>query len=739
MAKKKKQSANYKIPKEQKKSIIALILFSLSLMTLFIDTNSVIWSSLFYFLDSIFGSYYKIIFSPVIFLLSIFLFKRSDLDFNSVRFIWLILFFFSLTSLFWSVFIPYSANLNFYWEMFIYLWSATTIVFLLLIFFFSILISFKLSFAQVIEWLIVWVEKVKELKKEEIEDKKTKVKLEKVVKEKNHKEDEFDKKRDELQAMIDDLKKQKESPSSNKKQLTIDEAPKKISIEKKESWSILWWIFNKKEEVKKIEVAAKKEDAYSPDFSKWELPSLDLLKTRIEKIKTDENSIKQKMLEIQQKLLQFKIDVTMEDYRIGPTVVQYRLKPKEWIKLNKIENLKKDLTLALHAKSIRIQAPIPGEWVVWIEVPNENRQVVSLKEILASREFNDSKLELPIAMWKDVNGDIIVWDLTKMPHLLVAGQTASGKSVWMNWFLISLLYKYSPSELKMIMIDPKMVELSIYNWIPHLLCPVVTNPDKATNALKWAVAEMLRRYDLAKQINARNLKEYNAKVKWKDKLPYIVVVIDELADLMMSWNKKEVEGSIARIAQMARAVWMHLIVATQRPSVDVITGLIKANIPSRIAFTVASQIDSRTIIDRAWAEDLLGRWDMLYYPTGRAAAARVQWVLVETDEIEDIVNHIKLTVDPDLIENMYDSSIVNWASTSEWSLLEWMENSDEDPKVLEEAIKVLKEAWKASTSLIQRRLKLGYWRAARVLDILEEMWIVWPANWSKPREVFIKD
>ncbi|MDD5212851.1 MAG: DNA translocase FtsK [Candidatus Gracilibacteria bacterium] len=737
MAKKKKQSANYKIPKEQKKAIIALVLFSLSLMTLFIDTNSVIGSNMYSFLSAVFGSFYKVIFSPILFLLSIFLFKRKDLSFNSVRFVGLILFFLSITSLVGSIFSPYDAILNFYGELFIYFGQSTTIIFSVIILFLSILITFKLSFADFLEGLLVGVEKVKELKKEEFEEKKSKNKLEKVSKEKNHKEDSYDKKKDELQAMIDDLKKQKES--TNKKQMTIEEAPKKIPVEKKGD-SILGNIFGKKdEETKKIAVAAKKEDAYSPDFSKWVLPSLDLLKTRIEKVKTDENSIKQKMLEIQQKLLQFKIDVTMEDYRIGPTVVQYRLKPKEGIKLNKIENLKKDLTLALHAKSIRIQAPIPGEGVVGIEVPNENRQVVSLKEILASREFNDSKLELPIAMGKDVNGDIIVGDLTKMPHLLVAGQTASGKSVGMNGFLISLLYKFSPSELKMIMVDPKMVELSIYNGIPHLLCPVVTNPDKATNALKWAVAEMLRRYDLAKQINARNLKEYNAKVKGKDKLPYIVIVIDELADLMMSGNKKEVEGSIARIAQMARAVGMHLIVATQRPSVDVITGLIKANIPSRIAFTVASQIDSRTIIDRAGAEDLLGRGDMLYYPTGRAAAARVQGVLVETDEIEDIVNHIKLTVDPDLIENMYDNSIMNGTSTAEGSLLEGMENSDEDPKVLEEAIKVLKEAGKASTSLIQRRLKLGYGRAARVLDILEEMGIVGPANGSKPREVFIKD
>lgn len=736
MAKKKNKSTSLKLPKEQKKALIALVLFSLSLMTLFIDTNSVIWSSLFSFLSTVFWSYYKIIFSPILFLVSIFLFKRKDLDFNSIRFIGLCLFFISLTSIFGSVFDWYEALLNFYPNMFIYFGKSTAIIFSVIIFFLSVLITFKLSFAEFLEWLLVWVEKVKELKKEEIAEKTSKKieKQEKEIKNIAKKDDELKAKKDELQAMIDDLKKQKD------KQMTFDEAPKKIEVKKVEWNSILWGLF-KKDDEKKVKVLDKKPEktVVNHDFSSWEFPDIELLKQRVAKVRTDENEIRQKMFEIQQKLLQFKIDVSMEDYRIGPTVVQYRLKPKEWIKLNKIENLKKDLTLALHAKSIRIQAPIPGEWVVWVEVPNENRQVVSLREIIESNEFNDSKLELPIAMWKDVSGNIIVWDLARMPHLLVAGQTASGKSVWMNWFLISLLYKFSPSELKLIMVDPKMVELSIYNWIPHLLCPVVTNPDKATNALKWTVAEMLRRYDLAKQVNARNLKEYNAKVKWKEKWPYIVVVIDELADLMMSWNKKEVEWSIARIAQMARAVWMHLIVATQRPSVDVITGLIKANIPSRIAFTVASQIDSRTIIDRAWAEDLLGRWDMLYYPTGRAWASRVQWVLVETDEIEDIVNHIKLTIDPDMIENMYDNSIANGTSTLQWSLLEWMENSDEDPKILEEAIKILKESGKASTSLIQRRLKLGYARAARVLDILEEMWIVWPANWSKPREVFIKD
>jgi len=428
----------------------------------------------------------------------------------------------------------------------------------------------------------------------------------------------------------------------------------------------------------------------------------------------------------------------MEGFQVWPTVIQYRLKPKAWVALKKIINLKKDLTLALHAKNIRIQAPIPWLGVVGIEVPNDNRQAVWLKEVIDSRVFKQKKLEIPLALWKDVSGNIIIWDLAKMPHLLIAWQTGSGKSVWMNGFLISMLYKFWPSELKFIMIDPKRVELSVYNWIPHLLTPVITNPDKALNSLKWCVAEMLRRYDLAVAKKARNLQEYNAKVWKNEKLPYIVIVVDELADLMMSGNKKEVESSIARIAQMARAVWMHLIVATQRPSVDVITWLIKANIPSRIAFTVASQIDSQTVLWKKWAEDLLGRWDMLYYPTWALEPERVQWVLVETSEVEAVVNKLKLTVDPDMLKNMQDDTIVNWVSKNAWSIMEWYTwDQDEDPEIIEKAIEVVKQAKKWSTSLVQRKLWLWYARAAKVLDILEELWVVWPSNWSKPREVYV--
>lgn len=431
-----------------------------------------------------------------------------------------------------------------------------------------------------------------------------------------------EKSRDEYDDMLEELRKEKEALAKEKQSKnsgTLEKLgvkPQKENIVKHiPILDAAKGVFQEKKEEK---------PAAQPKFNNWKFPSLDLLTERKTTVPIDQNEIRRKEIEIQEKLLQFKIEVDMEGCKVGPTVIQYRLKPRDGVKLQKIENLKKDLTLALEAKSIRIQAPIPGLGVVGIEVPNDQRQAVGLRELLASKEFKNPKIEIPMAVGKDVSGDLIIGDLSKMPHLLVAGQTASGKSVGMNGFLISLLYRFTPSELKMILVDPKRVELSVYNGIPHLLTPVITNPDKAVNALKWCVAEMLRRYDLATQVKARNLKEYNDKVEKEKKLPYIIVVIDELADLMMSGNKKEVEGSIVRIAQMARAVGMHLIVATQRPSVDVITGLIKANVPSRIAFTVASQIDSRTIVDKAGAEDLLGRGDMLYSPTGTLEPLRVQ-------------------------------------------------------------------------------------------------------------------
>lgn len=733
-----KKTNNKKLNPEIKRYIyVSLFLFIWIIA--FLSEDSLVWEYLAIWLTLVFWEYYKIIFSPVLILLAIFMIKEKDIELDLTRIIWLIIFFLSSTTIIWAFsWINYYAYFNLYPYLETTLWWIATILAFSIFFLTSLVILFKFSPVNFARKLFHIPGKLWEIKETFIWDwfkneyKETK---------KEKKEDiRLEKKKQELEEMMLKLKEEKEALAKSKqpKQLNvedIEEKPKKIVVEKKEVW-IIWWLISKKEIP--IEKNSEVKITRNTDFKNWQFPELWLLDDKKIVSVVDKNEVRRKEIEIEEKLLQFKIEVTMESYQVWPTVIQYRLKPKDWVKLQKIENLKKDLALALHAKSIRIQAPIPWLGVVWIEVPNPKREAVYLKEVISSSEFNNKKYELPIAIWKDVSWNMVVWDLAKMPHLLVAWQTWSGKSVWMNWFLISMLYKFSPSELKMIMVDPKRVELSVYNWIPHLLTPVITNPDKALNALKWCVAEMLRRYDLATKVNARNLKEYNAKVSKEEKLPYIVMVIDELADLMMSWNKKEVEQSIARIAQMARAVWIHLIIATQRPSVDVITWLIKANVPSRIAFTVASQIDSRTVIDKAWAEDLLGRWDMLYYPTWSLAPERVQWVLVETHEVEAVVNKLKLTVDPDMINNLQIPEIVDWKSKLEWSIMEnYKWDQDEDPEIIEKAIQIVKESKKWSTSLIQRKLWLWYARAAKVLDILEELWVVWPSNWSKPRDVYV--
>lgn len=722
------------------KRYIYVSLFMFIWIVAFLDEkSSILWFYLSMWLTEIFWAYYKWIFSPVLILFSLLMIKDKSVSVNTTRTIWLFIYFVSISTLLWFFISNYYARFNLYPMLEDLLWSIATALAFFLLFLTSLVILFKFSPVNFARKAFDIPEKLKEIKDTFVwEWFSSNTKTSKATKNKN--DERLEKKKQELEEMMEKLKEEKEAIAKSKqpKQLHIEDAPinpRKVKIEKKED-SIIGSMFGKKDDDEKEE----KEVAIvrSNEFKNWVFPELSLLDSKRNVVAVDKNEIRKKEIEIEEKLLQFKIEVTMEWYQVWPTVIQYRLKPKQWVKLQKIENLKKDLALALQAKSIRIQAPIPGLGVVWIEVPNPKREAVYLKEVLSSSEFNNKKLELPIAIWKDVSWNIVVWDLVRMPHLLVAWQTASWKSVWMNWFIISMLYKFSPSELKLILIDPKRVELSVYNWIPHLLTPVITNPDKALNALKWCVAEMLRRYDLATKVHARNLVEFNAKVSKEEKLPYIVIVVDELADLMMSGNKKEVEWSIARIAQMARAVWMHLIVATQRPSVDVITWLIKANIPSRIAFTVASQIDSRTVIDKAWAEDLLGRWDMLYAPTGSIDPERVQWVLVETHEVEAVVNKLKLTIDPDMIWNLQIPEITEWKSKLEWSIMEnYKWDQDEDPAIIEKAIQIVKESKKWSTSLIQRKLWLWYARAAKVLDILEELWVVWPSNWSKPRDVYV--
>ncbi len=721
------------LPPELNKIVFWIIFLILWVATIFADTNSVFWYYLSLILSTLFWVYFKIIVSPSFILFSFMLFKNGiNFNFNVYRAFWFVFYFVSICNIIGFFIDDYKAAFNLFTVLKWFLWVETTLLTSFVLFIVSLVILFRFSPKNMLQKAVsmrpdLWKMKdslTREATKDLKEDSR-----------KNKKDLELEKKKKDLDNALAMLKKEKEELTNKQQKIPLDKSfPKKIAIEKVEKlWETVSEFFWKK--------TTKKEDKNTfkePDFWVWTLPKIALLNDRWSEIKIDEHEVRKKEIEIEEKLLQFKIEVDMEWYKVWPTVTQYRLKPKDWVKLQKIENLKKDLALALQAKSIRIQAPIPGLGVVGIETPNSERSTVWLREVLENPLFKSKKFDIPIAIWKDVNADIVIWDLTNMPHLLVAGQTASWKSVWINWFILSMLFKFSPTELKFIMIDPKRVELSVYNWIPHLLTPVITSSEKAVNALKWWVAEMLKRYDLATAINAKNIKEYNEKVDKSKRFPYIVIIIDELADLMMSGNKKEVEWSIARIAQMARAVGMHLIVATQRPSVDVITWLIKANIPSRIAFTVASQIDSRTVLDKAWAEDLLWKWDMLYSPTGTLEAERVQWVFVETDEIEAVVNQIKLTVDPDVIENMYDPNIVSGRTTTEWSIMEnYTWSQDENSEMVEKAILVVKEAKKASTSLIQRKLGLWYARAAKILDILEELWVVGPSNGSKPREVYV--
>jgi DNA segregation ATPase FtsK/SpoIIIE, S-DNA-T family len=509
---------------------------------------------------------------------------------------------------------------------------------------------------------------------------------------------------------------------------------------------------NAKPEVKMIhikdeEVIGDKALRSNEEEYPWERPSLDLLHPPVADIALDDGLLQENAKKIRNKLKQFGLEVDMHEVHVGPTVIQYTLRPSEGIKLSKITTLKNDLALALAAKAIRIEAPIPGKSLVGVEVPNDHRSIVHLRELLESKEFEeiDSNLRLPLG--RDVSGKPVCGDLREMPHLLIAGATGSGKSVGMNTFILSLIYQNSPADLKFVMIDPKRVELNTYNGIPHLLTPVITDPEKAAIALRWLVAEMNRRYQLFSEKRFRNITEYNEAATLKkntipgegeeqlQKMPNIIVIIDELADLMMAAGK-EVEASICRVAQMARAVGIHLIVATQRPSVDVITGLIKANIPSRIAFAVSSSVDSRTILDGIGAEDLLGKGDMLYLPGGMSKPTRVQGIFVSSQEIEKVTSFTKITAPPNYIEDVVSPKL---AQQKVQGIPESKFNDEEsDDNLYQQALKVVLESRKASASLLQRRLKVGYARAARLLDLMEENGVIGPVNGAKPRDIYVE-
>ena len=423
----------------------------------------------------------------------------------------------------------------------------------------------------------------------------------------------------------------------------------------------------------------------------------------------------------------------------GPTVTRYELQPSAGVKISRITGLADDIALNLAAAGVRIEAPIPNKPAVGIEVPNKDNDVVTMREIIESSEFQLAKSKLSVALGKDIAGMAKVADIAKMPHVLIAGSTGSGKSVCINSIIISLLYKSSPSDVRFLMIDPKVVELGIYNGIPHLLVPVVTDPRKAAGALGWAVTEMLKRYKLFAENSVRDLEGYNRLAQTSDELqpmPQIVIIIDELADLMMA-APNEVEDSICRLAQMARAAGMHLVIATQRPSVDVITGVIKANIPSRIAFAVSSQVDSRTILDGSGAEKLLGRGDMLFYPVGYPKPVRVQGCFVTEKEVEQVVDFVKgketADYDETIIEEIDKQAVAEKGKSSSSDGGGFEEQDD----MLQAAIECVIEAGQASTSYLQRKLKLGYARAARIVDQMEEMGIVGPFEGSKPRQVLM--
>lgn len=437
-------------------------------------------------------------------------------------------------------------------------------------------------------------------------------------------------------------------------------------------------------------------------------------------------------------LKSFGVQTRIVDIHRGPTVTRYELQPSAGVKISKITGLADDIALNLAAAGVRIEAPIPGKAAVGIEIPNKKVDVVSIREIIETKEFDEAKSKISFALGKDIAGNVVIADIAKMPHVLIAGSTGSGKSVCINSIIMSLLYKASPDEVRILMIDPKVVELGIYNGIPHLLIPVVTDPRKAAGALNWAVNEMLKRYKMFADNNVRDLNSFNEYAKNAegiDPLPQIVIIIDELADLMMA-APNEVEDSICRLAQMARAAGMHLVIATQRPSVDIITGVIKANIPSRIAFAVSSQVDSRTILDGAGAEKLLGRGDMLFYPSGTPKPSRVQGCFVTDKEVEAAVSYIKNEIKAD-----YDNNIIEEIEKN--VPLQKGEKSSESGSVdstdemVEKAIEVVIEAGQASTSYLQRKLKLGYARAARIIDELEEMGVVGPFEGAKPRQVIM--
>lgn len=517
-----------------------------------------------------------------------------------------------------------------------------------------------------------------------------------------------------------------EDESKNKQPIVIyDFEEQSQSEEKQEQLSLP--IAEKESSVEEEQEPVVHFSTRGNQVSNYQLPPLSLLKKLPKNVSHSKENMEKNAEKLENTLQSFGVKANVVQVRRGPAVTRYEIQPQVGVKVSRIVNLVDDLALALAAKDIRMEAPIPGKSAIGIEVPNEEIAIVGLRDVLESDAYQRAKSKLSMALGKDISGSPIIADLQRMPHLLVAGATGAGKSVCINGLIISLLYQARPDEVKLMMIDPKMVELNVYNGIPHLLTPVVTDPRKAAIALKKVVKEMEKRYELFAKEGARDIERYNLLAQQNEEmkpLPYIVVIVDELADLMMV-APSNVEDSICRLAQMARAAGIHLIIATQRPSVDVITGVIKANIPSRIAFAVSSSADSRTILDMGGAEKLLGRGDMLYFPIGASKPQRVQGTFVTDEEVEAVVRFVKKQQEAEYNEEM------NPAQDSQ----KVEEITDE---LYPQAVKLVVESQSASVSLIQRRLRVGYTRAARLMDMLEANGVVGPYEGSKPREVLIR-
>ena len=497
-----------------------------------------------------------------------------------------------------------------------------------------------------------------------------------------------------------------------------------------------------KEKVAEKEIETKQElnleHTMVIEEDNYEFPPLELLSVgQSKELKGGKRALTDTATKLQKTLYSFGVSAKVENVSVGPAITRYELKPAEGVRVSKIANLADDIALNLAAESIRIEAPIPGKQAVGIEIPNKENEVVHFRDIIDTEEFKEHNSKLAFAIGKDVAGQEVVSDIAKMPHVMIAGATGSGKSVCINTLIASIIYKAKPSEVKLVMIDPKIVELSVYNGIPHLLIPVVTDPKKAAGALSWAVQEMENRYAAFAAKGVRDLKGFNDAVKKANNigtLPHIVIIIDELADLMMV-ARNDVEDAICRLAQKARAAGMHLVIATQRPSVDVITGLIKANIPSRIAFAVSSQVDSRTILDMVGAEKLLGKGDMLFYPSGSSKPTRIQGAYISDKEVEKIVDFVKSNSNVTYSEDIMES-IENAGKSDKELEMEAEEDNETDPFLME-AIETVVETGQASTSFIQRRFKVGYARAGRIIDQMEERGIISGYKGSKPREVLV--